>query len=165
MTILYNKKYVDTLTKRDRKNCFILSIVASACILEGIISCFLVESCDVKMVSNLTKGTFILGGWICIYYIFALILPNKRKLRHMCMLLRMEFQELQGDVVKIDSEHTVSKDIIAKKLTIKNDGEESVAYWNVDFGSPPFVEGQHIKLCVSNRFVISYMTEGMEDVS
>lgn len=165
MTILYNKKYMDTLTKRNQKNYFVLSIVASICILEGIISCFLVENFDVKMLSNLTKATFILGGWLCIYYIFALILPNKRKFRHMCLLLRMEFQELQGNVVKIASEHTVSKDIIAQKLIIKNDGEESIAYWNVDFGSPPFVEGQHIKLCISNRFIISYMTEGMEDVS
>lgn len=165
MTILYNKEYVDTLTKRNQKNCFILSIVTTICILEGIVSCFLIKNCDVTLLSYVTKATFILGGWICIYYIFALILPGKRKFRHMCMLLRMEFQELQGEVVKTDSEFTVAKDIIAQKLIIKNDGEESVAYWNVDFGKLPFVEGQYVKLCVSNRFVISYMTEEMEDVS
>lgn len=165
MTILYNKEYVDALQNRNRKNCFILSIVATICLLEGIISCFLIESCDVKMLGYVTKATFIIGGWICIYYIFALILPGRRKFRHICMLLRMEFQELQGEVIDTGLELTVAKDIIAQKLIIKNDEEESVAYWNVDFGKLPFVEGQYVTLCVSNRFVISYMTEEMEDVT
>ncbi len=156
---------MNALKKRNQKNCFILSVVASICVLEGLISCFLIESCDVQTLSYVTKGTFIIGGWICIYHIFALILPGRRKFRHMCMLLRMEFQELQGEVVKTGLEFTVAKDIIAQKLIIRRDGEESVAYWNVDFGKLPFVEGQYVTLCVSNRFVISYMTEGMEDVS
>ena len=77
----------------------------------------------------------------------------------------MEFQELRGEVVKTGSDLTVAKDIIAQKLIIKSDGEEMVTYWNVDFGKLPFKEGQHVTLCVSNRFVISYMTEGLEDVT
>ena len=165
MTILYNKDYVDTLRKRNQTNRFILYVVASICVLEGLISCFLVERCDVTTLSNVTKATFVLGGWICIYYIFALILPGKRLYRHLCTLLRMEFQELRGEVVKTGSDLTVAKDIIAQKLIIKSDGEEMVTYWNVDFGKLPFEEGQHVTLCVSNRFVISYMTEGLEDVT
>ena len=165
MTILYNKEYVATLKKRMKKNCFILSIVASLCILEGIIACFLIDKFDVEVLSYVTKVTFILGGWICIYYIFALIFPDKRKYKHICMLLRMEFQELQGEVINVGPKFTVAKDIIAQKIFVKKEKEESVAYWNVEFGEIPFESGQNIRLCISNRFVISYMTEGMEDVS
>lgn len=165
MTILYNEEHVDTLRRRNEKNRFILCVVAAICVLEGLISCFLIGRCNVAMLSNVTKATFVLGGWVCIYYIFALVLPGKRKYQHLCTLLRMEFQELRGEVVQMGSELTVTKDIIAQKLIIKSDGEEMVTYWNADFGKLPFEEGQHVTLCVSNRFVISYMTEGLEDVT
>ena len=156
---------MNTLRKCNQKNRFILYAVAAICALEGLISCFLIGRCNVVTLSNVTKATFILGGWVCIYYIFALILPGKRKYQHLCTLLRMEFQELRGEVVEIGLELTVAKDIIAQKFVIKSDGEEMITYWNTDFGKLPFDEGQHVTLCVSNRFVISYMTEGLEDVT
>lgn len=165
MTILYNKEYVERLEKRNRRNYLILFVIAGICVLEGLVSCFLVGKCDVKPLSDVTKLTFILGGWVCIYYLFANILPERRKYRHLGMLLRMEFQELQGEVIDVGQKFTVVKDVTAYKILVRNDENDVVLYWNVDFGEPPFLKGQQVNFCVSNRFIISYRTEGAKDVT
>lgn len=165
MTILYNKEYVERLEKRNRRNYLILFVVAGICILEGLVSCFLIGKYDAELISDVTKATFILGGWICIYYLFANILPVRRKYSHLGKLLRMDFQELQGEVVDVKREFTVAKDIIAYKIVVRNEENDVVVCWNVDFGEPPFSKGQHVNFCVANRFILSYMTEGTKDVT
>lgn len=163
MVVLYSKLYVDTLKHRIKMDCFISIIIASLCLIVGGAICFFTDESHARFLCNIAKCVYVLGGWSCIYLIFARVIPHKQKLVHISRLLGAEFQENCGELVSIGREFTVSKNVTAQKLVLKNEEENSMLYWDCSFGTVPVQIGQFITVCSANRFVISYEVSEDED--
>lgn len=163
MVVLYSKLYVDTLKHRIKRDCFISIIIAGLCLIAGGAICFLTDESHARFLCNVAKGVYVLGGWSCIYLIFACVIPRKHKLAHISRLLKAEFQENCGELVNIGEKFTVSKHVTAQKLVLKNKEENSMLYWDCSFGTLPVQIGQFITVCTANRFVISYEVSEDED--
>ena len=163
MVVLYSKLYVDSLKHRIKRDRFCSIIIASLCLIAGVAICFFADETHARFLCNVAKGVYVLGGWSCIYLIFACVIPCKHKIAHISRLLEAEFQENCGEIVNVEEQFTVSKNITAQKLVLKNEEENMILYWDCSFGTIPVQIGQFMTVCSANRFVISYEVSEDED--
>lgn len=135
-----------------------LSLIASICvvalaILFFTISAFMITDENIVKLKVINAILLSLSACFLFYSIVNVIKPCKRKMNHIYTVMNSSSKHLSCKVMGVKKIKTISKNVVAQQLFVKNDEVELFINYNLDCKPRKFSIGSNIEVDVADSFI------------
>jgi hypothetical protein len=152
----YNAEYLNALKKQKKVQLITLLISILLSLILLLIMFLTVTYKEESLIKTLSCILLTFIGWFAIYEIIFIIIPLKRKIEHLSLVLRSNLGNFYCDILDISKLKTITTSIKGYEIFCLIEGTKLRFYFHSDLGKVNFSIGDYVHLKVKNNFIVEY---------
>jgi len=152
----YNETYLNNLKIEKKKRTIILLITIGISIGILLFMFLTVKYEQEILIKVLSCVLLTCVGWVSICEILFNLIPLKRNIEHISLILRSNLEVVICQVIEIGKKSTISKEIKGYEIVCMIEDKKRRFYFNDSMGSITFKKYDHMRLAIKNNFVVGF---------